>query len=130
MGATISWNGGERHIGEAAELLKLLDEIEGSESDESLDLVDILPDGADTVLTIGLGRSETVLSLTPVDGKPPFFASKGDPSAEGLVHFFYRGAYSEFPRWSAIPIALGNEIAAAFVATGGQRPTQIEWEPV
>lgn len=129
MGATVSWSGGERNVNDEAELLDLLDEIEGQAAD-SPDLVDILPDGAKVSLTIGLGRGETVLSLTPVDGNPPFYASRGDSAAEGTIDFLYFGAPTEFPRWQVIPTSVGKEIAAAFVTSSDRRSTRIDWAEV
>jgi Immunity protein Imm1 len=130
VGATVSWNGGQKHIENESQLLTLLDELDQSQLPESPDMADILPDGSETTLTIGLGRDETVLSLTPVSGDPPHFAGKGDPAAQGFVVFFYGGSYSEFPRSYAIPKSIGRQVAAAFVASGGQRPTAIHWEEV
>ena len=130
MGATVSWNGGHNHIEDESQLLTLLDELDRSQPPDAHDMADILPDGSETTLTIGLGRDETVLSLTPVSGDPPYFASKGDSAAQGFVVFFYGGSYSEFPRSYAIPNSVGREVAASFVANGGQRPTEINWEEV
>lgn len=80
-------------------------------------------------LSIGVGSQESILSWIPAGGNPPYFASKGNPDAQGTVVFFYRGSWSEFPRWSAIPVATAREAMRQFLETG-ERPTNVNWEEV
>lgn len=60
---------------------------------------------------------------------PPYYASKGNPKAEGTIVFFYRRDWSEFHRWSAVPVADALAAMREFFETG-ERPTTMEWEEV
>ena len=77
-------------------------------------------------LAMGLGRDESVLSWVRGDQNPPYYASKGDATAVGMIVFFYRGAWSEFPRWSAVPLMRAREAMRRFFSTG-QMPDNVEW---
>lgn len=70
-----------------------------------------------------------VLSWVQKGGDPPYYGSKADPQADGLVGFFYRGSWSEFLRTFAVPIANEREAMREFFETG-QRPRTVEWEEV
>ena len=80
-------------------------------------------------LSMGLGREETVLSWVAASNDPPYYASKGNPKAEGTIAFYYSGDWSEFPRWSAVPVPAGLATMREFFQTG-KRPSTVEWEEV
>jgi hypothetical protein len=80
-------------------------------------------------LSMGLGREETVLSWVPANNDPPYYASKGNPNAEGTIVFYYSGDWSEFPRWSAVPVPAGWATMREFFQTG-ERPSTVEWQEV
>lgn len=80
-------------------------------------------------MSVGLGSKKSVLSWVPAGGNPPYYASKGNPGAGGTVVFFYRGSWSEFPGWSAVPVAAARAAMRQFLQTGG-RPSTVEWEEV
>jgi len=77
-------------------------------------------------LAIGLGRDESILSWIQGSHDPPYYVSQGDPEAEGVVVFNYGGQWSEFPKWSLVPIAEAREAMRHFVRTG-HRPTNVAW---
>ncbi len=84
---------------------------------------------AGDTLALGLGRDESILSWVAANGDPPYYASKGDEHADGTVVFYYRGTWSEFPRWSAVPIESAFAAMRQFFETE-QLPNSITWEEV
>lgn len=88
-------------------------------------LVDVV-DGADDVLTIGVGRELSVLTFMRGSGDPPYLTSSGDgtPSAETLW-FDYDGAETEFDATSLIPLDLALLVVADFL--GGAGLARVSW---
>jgi hypothetical protein len=109
------------------ELDRLLDALVLQAADRPF-VVELISPKGDT-LSVGLGLKESVLSWVPAGGDPPYFTSEGNLQADGTVVFFYRGDWSEFPRWSAIPVEAAREAVSEFWHTG-QRPTSVKWEEV
>jgi len=80
-------------------------------------------------VSMGLGREESVLSWVQASKDPPYYASKGNPKAEGTIVFFYGGDWSDFPRWSTVSATDALAAMREFFETG-ERPTTVEWEEV
>jgi immunity protein Imm1 of predicted polymorphic toxin system len=118
---------GTAWVSSVAELDALLDKL-AREAAAKPFMVDLVSPSGDS-LSIGLGSKKSVLSWIPSGGNPPYYASKGNPEADGAVVFFYRGSWSEFPGWSAISIAAARAAMRTFFQTGA-RPTTVEWEEV
>jgi len=55
--------------------------------------------------------------------------SKGTISQHDEVHYFYVGNDREFPRDSLIPLEAVRQAAKQFLASGGEKPTNVEWQP-
>lgn len=88
-----------------------------------------LTSNAGDSLAIGLGLDESVASWVSAGGAPPYFASEGDPEADGMIVFFYRGHWSEFPRSSAVPTERAREVLRDFFRHG-RRPANFRWVEV
>lgn len=54
--------------------------------------------------------------------------SKGKPSEHDEVFYSYMGNDRDFPHDSEISLDAVREAAAQFLASGGERPTNIEWQ--
>jgi hypothetical protein len=118
---------GRAEVGSIEELDRLLDGLAASVLEKPL-MAELIAENGDS-LAAGLGRDESVLSWINGDQNPPYYASKGDSGAGGMIVFFYRGDWSEFPRWSAIPVARAREAMRRFFTTG-QMPDNVEWTEV
>ena len=81
-------------------------------------LVDIIgPD--ENVLTIGVGRRETVLAFMTGTGDPPYLVSfSADHLVDESVWFDYAGAETEFGPDQVIAMEAGRAVARSFAATG------------
>jgi len=55
--------------------------------------------------------------------------SKGAVSQHEEIHYYYVGNDREFPRDSLISLDAVRQAAKEFLATGGQKPTAVEWQP-
>jgi Immunity protein Imm1 len=86
--------------------------------------------GEHGTLAMGVGRPETVLSHTPASGDPPYHASRGDPSAEGFIDFYFQGSYSEYPREQAVPVEVGREAMRRYFDRPDRLPDNVEWQEV
>jgi hypothetical protein len=124
----IEWGeDGQAEVASVEDLDGVLDEL----TDQALEkpfMVELISPNGDS-LAAGLGLDESVLSWVPGDQNPPYYASKGDGAAEGTVVFHYRGDWSEFPRWSAVPRGEVREAMRHFFATG-EMPRNVEWKEV
>jgi hypothetical protein len=85
-------------------------------------------DGPRPVLFFTAGAKETPLYWIEPDGTE--YTSTG-PSADDEPEFEYSygGQESYAPAWSLIPADQAREAARQFLATGGQRPGNITWQP-
>jgi hypothetical protein len=124
----VEWeNDGRAEVASVEQLDRLLDDL--TEQARPRPFMAVLISGTGDSLAIGLGRKESVLSWVSATGDPPYHGSNGDPSATGLVVFFYGGSWSEFPRSYAVPVADARAAAREFFETG-VRPNQVGWEEV
>jgi Immunity protein Imm1 len=87
----------------------------------------ISPEG--NSLALGLGREKSVMSWVSASQDPPYFASKGHVDAEGTIVFYYRGDWSEFPCWSAVPTSTARQAMREFFNTRAL-PSGVAWEEV
>ncbi|HEV3163475.1 MAG TPA: Imm1 family immunity protein [Isosphaeraceae bacterium] len=124
----IEWEeNGRADVASVEEVDRLLDDLAEQASERPF-IAELISSAGDS-LAIGLGREESILSWVQASGDPPYYASKGDPDSQGLVVFFYRGHWSEFPRSFVVAIAAARKAMRLFFETG-QRPTNVEWEEV
>jgi hypothetical protein len=127
------------HLDDTVHTVRQLDSIEEVESSldglaqvltpESALLVTIerVEDG--TALSIGLGRSLSVLNFVGRNGDPPYFTSAGGGDASHSITFLFGGQLSEFPMRNAIPLVLARSAMRIFCATG-QLTKDVQWEEV
>lgn len=102
-------------VDSAAALDRLLDELAEQASAKPF-MAELISPAGDS-LALGLGREQSVLSWVSASQDPPYFASEGDRDAVGTVVFFYRGDWSEFPCWSAVPAATARKTMREFFMT-------------
>lgn len=124
----LEWDeNGAAIIDSKAELDRHLDELAERATARPFMAELISPEGDS--LAVGLGREQSVMSWVSASQDPPYFASKGDPHAEGTVVFHYRGDWSEFPCWSAVPLSAARQAIRDFFTTG-KLPSSVAWEEV
>ena len=136
LGTTLSQAGRQRvewnedsgaWVVSVVELDALLDDL--TEAARAMPFMAELTSDAGDSLAIGLGLDESVASWVSAGGAPPYFASGGDPEADGMIVFFYRGHWSEFPRSSAVPTERAREVLRDFFRLG-RRPANFRWVEV
>lgn len=77
---------------------------------------------------VGLGCSESFVRIEHESGMPPYFATLGDPRAEGEVAFYLFGDHpTGILRRNLIPMPKARQILREFFETGA-RSTDVEWE--
>lgn len=124
MRARLEWNeAAERSVASVDGLDRALDELSTGASGASFLVELVREDGAS--LSLGLGRSLTVLDYVPPDLDPPYFQSVGDEGGESLW-FRFRGDLSEFPSNAAVPVELGRRALRHFFQTGELSP-ELAW---
>lgn len=124
----LEWDeNGAAIIDSEAALDKRLDELAAQATLKPF-MAELISPGGDS-LALGLGREQSVMSWVSASQDPPYFASKGNPHAEGTVVFHYRGDWSEFPCWSAVPVSAARQAIRDFFTTG-RLPSSVAWEEV
>jgi hypothetical protein len=91
-------------------------------------MVDIIA-GDGRSLALGLGRTQTVLSLTGPQGSPPYYASLGDGNVEGSISFDYHGESTDFQLRHAVPNSVARTAAVQFMSGLGL-PKAVRWEEI
>jgi hypothetical protein len=126
---TLAWGvDGSRHVATVEELDEELDRLtQQAERDEPF-VVELAAPGHGA-LSMGLGRPETVLAYTAVSLDAPYYASRGEASADGYLEFFYLGSLSEYPREAAVSIDAGREAMRRFFERPDALPANVEWQP-
>lgn len=125
--ARLEWTGGDAvEIGSREELDRVVDRLHAEAEDEPF-IVELVIDGGG-ILSVGLGRSETVLSYMGATLDPPYFQTAGG-AGDRPVTFRYRGDWSEFPPDSAVPLEQGRAALREFFSTG-RRPDSLVWREV
>ncbi|MET8824951.1 Imm1 family immunity protein [Streptomyces sp. NPDC004610] len=76
---------------------------------------------------IGVDRELQVGVLGFMD-KTGNLVSLADSEGRGRVSYFIVGEGNEFPDRSEVPIALVRQAVKEFLASGGQRPTCVQWQ--
>jgi hypothetical protein len=115
----------ERTISSATDGLALFDRVHLIAAVDPT-MVAYNPVGTSEEFCIGAGRDLTVLTYQrSLD--PPYFASRGDDAAHGLVSFLYAGEPSEFLLNSAVPVEHARRALTEYL--GSRRlPTSIRWD--
>jgi hypothetical protein len=113
-----------------AELDDLLDHIHRDPGRrEAPPLVELVMDGTDRALDIGLGRTEHSVLIWHDDDADEVLTSTStgelDPGPDAAFNF--GGTWTHIADGSAIPVELARHAAREFAETG-RRPTCIEWQ--
>lgn len=119
---------GQKNVSTVEELDRLLDGL-GQEARTMQPLIVFAVNSDGDSLSIGLGRSSTVLSFTPRPGRESNLASVGDINAPGTIVFYTYGHLSEFPRWQCIPLRMGRDAMRDFFEKG-VLSDQVAWREI
>jgi Immunity protein Imm1 len=114
----------ERYVATVEELDRSLDELEASASEDPL-LVELFRDDGAS-LSLGLGRSLTVLDYVPADLDPPYFRTHSPGTSGESMWFRFRGDLSEYPPDAAVPLEAGRRALRHFYETGERSP-ELAW---
>ncbi|GHA50731.1 hypothetical protein GCM10010329_85910 [Streptomyces spiroverticillatus] len=115
------------------EVDKVIDDLLTGPEDQNLAELyslkrDLLPSGfPDHSFMIGVdrGRSVGLVSFSDSGGS---FVTVGEPGGNPEFGYLMAGHHTEFEIDSEIPLALVREASRQFLATGGRRPTCVEWQ--
>lgn len=121
---TLIWGINQRaEVGSVEELDALLDRLAEQASEHGVIVQAKHPSG--TILAIGLGRAESV--LTYFDRQGTSFTSVGDRERDDYLAFEFGGDVSEMMGAKAIPIHEAREAVRLFF-DDGEPPSLVEWE--
>ena len=126
MQRTLNWEQNEVAVESVQELDAHLDRLT-LEAESELPFMVALAREDGSTLSIGLGRTESVLSYVSASLDPPYFMSRGDVDQNGPARFVYSGEMTEFPPWSGVPAESAREALRVFFETGELSP-EISWE--
>ena len=126
---TLEWGGRSADISSVEQL----DEVVGRLEDEARAgepfIVELYSEAGDMV-SIGLGRPETVISWIACTQDPPYLASRGPWADDGdPVEFMVGGELTEFAKDTLVDVAQGREALRAFFTTG-ELPRNVSWQEV
>jgi hypothetical protein len=89
----------------------------------------LLSDGVpDRQLRVGIKGDLGVGAISFMDVETGILASLGPPGSRKGVFYDLMGHRSEFPDHSEVPIYLVRRALKEFLASGGERPTCIQWQ--
>lgn len=113
----------------AAELDAVLDEVAALDGPT---LVQLFPGGDATGpdLTVGLHGDRGVLRYASEDSPNAFYSANPSPfplPEWGAVRYYYMSSDSDYPDEAELPEKVVREAAHQFAASGGERPTGIDW---
>jgi hypothetical protein len=117
---------GVAEVATLAEMDELIDRLTADSAERPIVVELVSPNGA--TISIGVGRSVTVVNYVGPTLDPPYLQSLGDGGDDEVV-FFYRGEWSEYPPESAVPVEVGRQALRDFFATG-ELPSALEWQEV
>lgn len=103
----------EETIESVEQLDRRLDQLDAAYSDEDQILVNI--SGPLGYLTIGIGRSLSVLTYSYADNDPPYLISRSTIDDDTPVDYFYFGHHSQFAVGNLIPATVARDAVRQFV---------------
>lgn len=124
---TVSWDNNDKQVSSIAELKLLLDALQIYFQANDPTLVTITLGLEGDSLTIGLGRSDSILSFVRGDGNPPYLGSVGDSGDNDIVEFRFGDEWSEFSVRNAIPNRLARMAVEHFCRTGSLSK-DVKWQ--
>jgi hypothetical protein len=79
-------------------------------------------------LSVGVDGGKGVLRYSGHGDFRGAYSKSAEPSNAEPVIYYYVTADTEFPPNSEVPISVVQAAVAEYLATGGQRPTAVEWQ--
>jgi hypothetical protein len=114
-----TWQEAEHAEGaDLASLDRLLDRLGEEHLGDDALMANVLTRNGDC-LSIGLGRTESLLSYLQSSYDPPYWMSRGERS-DGGVWFRFSGEATEYPATALIGVERAREAVRHFVRTGCQ----------
>ena len=89
----------------------------------------LLPSGyPDHELLVGVNRDLPVGVLAFMDSKSGNVVTLGSPEGRAKAPYLIMGQVTEFPDHSEVPVELVRQAVKEFLASGGKRPSCVEWQ--
>lgn len=121
MAARLEWGEEQaRFVASESELELLLDTLHREAADQPF-LVELTRESGES-MSMGLGRSMTVVDYVPASLDPPYLQAWTAARGGESLWFDFRGSPSEFPPDAAIPLEDGRKTLLHFFATGELSP--------
>jgi len=127
MLADVTWRS-KKNVETIGELDAVLDAISREVSPERPQAVDIGRANGDCLTLVIGAKSGCILNFVAASGDPPYFASVGDPAAEGVFTFFVaEDHHSEAPAWQVVSHADARQAVHEFVSLPSGLPRAVTW---
>jgi len=116
----------EKVIGNQAEGLQLIQQVELPKAAAIPPMIEFSVPDREMSLTLGVGRSDTVLTFNE-SLEPPYFISLGNSAEIGVITFCWGNQETEYLKRNSVPFAKGLE-ALSFFLNHLSRPPNLDWE--
>lgn len=111
------------------ELDELLDDLHMNAASGNPLVVEIESEESGESISIGLGRSLTVLNSVPASHDPPYHISVGGKRGTDTLVFDYMGEPTEYLIRNCVPIEDGRQAVREYLESG-LLPSSVQWEEV
>jgi hypothetical protein len=109
------------------ELDEVLDLVAGQGGPRIVELL-VHDDPARAIFDVGLHGQRGTLYFSNPD-HPDGCYSRGNEAASGPLIYYYMGSDTEYPANAELPLDTIRQAAHEYLTTGGNRPTNIDWQP-
>jgi hypothetical protein len=111
-----------------AQLDEVLDLVIGSGGPRVVQLL-VQDDPARAIFDVGLDGQRGALYFSSTDHPGGCFSRGSEAATPTPLTYYYMGSDTEYPASAELPVAVVRRAAHEYLATGGERPTSVDWQP-
>lgn len=114
----------------SAELEALLERARGVDYPILLEILDAASPNR-VILNVGLNGDQGVLRYAGGEHRRGVYSRnpESEPSQAEVVLYYYMNSDNEFPASAQVPTDVVLRACVEFMETGGELPSQVEWQP-
>lgn len=112
----------------SAELDELLDLVAVQDGSRIVELL-VHDDPARAIFDVGMSGQRGTLYFSSATYPEGHFSRGSGGSGAAPLTYYYMGSDTEFPADAELPIDAVRRAAHEYMATGGERPASVDWQP-